>query len=219
MNCLFCQNWHFRNTIPGEHSGISAEELAGAANPSTFCVCFFGGDPSSQMLHALSASKLLAEKKVRICWETNGMMNPGFLEKAIDYSLQTGGCIKFDLKAWNDDLHVALTGISNKRIQQNFQRAAKRSFERPGLPLVIASTLLVPGYIDTEEVQKIAAFISSLNPDIPYSLLGFAPQCYMNDLPYTSARHAREAEHAACETGLTQVRIGNKHLLGSDYAQ
>jgi pyruvate formate lyase activating enzyme len=170
------------------------------------------------MPHALAASKILAEKGLRICWETNGMMNPKYLEKAMDYSVLTGGCIKFDLKAFDDKLHQALTGISNKPVKSNFQRAVERSLQR-SLPLVTASTLLVPGYVDAEEVYRIAGFISGLNPDIPYSLLGFAPQFYMNDLPFTSARHAREAETAARVAGLTNVRIGNKHLLGRDYFQ
>jgi pyruvate formate lyase activating enzyme len=218
LNCLFCQNWHFRKTNPGKREGISAAGLAAAADHFTFCVCFFGGDPSSQMLHALSASKLFAEKQIHICWETNGMMNPKYLEKAMNYSLRTGGCIKFDLKAWDDELHIALTGISNKNILKNFQRAAERSYERTEPPLVVASTLLVPGYIDVEQVRKIAHFIASHNPVIPYSLLGFAPQFYMNDMPFTSSRHAREAECAARDAGLVNVHIGNKHLLGTDYS-
>ena len=218
MNCLFCQNWHFRQVSPGDHAGVSAAKLAAAADFSTFCVCFFGGDPSSQMPHALAASKFLAEKQVRICWETNGMMNQKYLDKAIDYSVRTGGCIKFDLKAYDDKLHKALTGISNEPVKKNFQRAAERSFERSVPPLVVASTLLVPGYVNAEQVHKIARFIASLNPEIPYSLLGFSPQFYMNDLPFTSARHAKEAESAALDAGLSNVRIGNKHLLGRDYS-
>jgi pyruvate formate lyase activating enzyme len=217
LNCLFCQNWHFRRTVPGKRKGLSSGRLAETAEESTFCVCFFGGDPSSQMLHALSASRKLAEKQVRICWETNGMMNPKYLEKAMDYSLKTGGCIKFDLKAWDEKLHIALTSISNEKILMNFRRAAERSYERKEPQLVVASTLLVPGYIDAEQISKIAGFIASLNPEIPYSLLGFAPQFYMNDMPFTSARHAREAKQAALDAGLLNVHVGNKHLLGSDY--
>jgi pyruvate formate lyase activating enzyme len=218
MNCLFCQNWHFRRVSPGDHADMSAEELAAEATPSTFCVCFFGGDPSSQMPHALAASRLLAEKQVCICWETNGMMNPKYLEKAIDYSIQTRGCMKFDLKAYDNDLHRALTGISNEPVMKNFKRAAERSFERSAPPLVIASTLLVPGYVDTEQVHRIAQYIASLNPEIPYSLLGFSPQFYMTDLPFTSVRHAKEAKAAALDAGLLNVRIANRHLLGRDYA-
>lgn len=216
-NCLFCQNWHFRNMSPVKERSISAEDLASLANPLTFCVCYFGGDPASQMPHALAASRKLAEKGVRICWETNGSMHPALLDQAVELSLQSGGCIKFDVKAWDENLHIALTGSSNRRTLENLARAARRIPERPDPPLVVVSTLLVPGYVDAEEVGKIARYIASLNPSIPYALLAFYPQFYMWDLPCTSYRHAKECEEAALSAGLTNVRIGNIHLLSRDY--
>ncbi len=213
-NCLFCQNWHFRETAPQDHAGTSAEELAAKAHARTFCVCYFGGDPTPQMPHALAASKRLAQKGVRVCWETTGMMHQKLLDRAVEYSLETGGCIKFDLKTFDEELHLALSGVSNRRTLENFARAARRSVERPALPLVVASTLLVPGYVDAEQVRKIAGFIASISPEIPYALLAFAPHFYMSDLPCTSGRHARDAEAAAREAGLVNVRLGNRHLLG-----
>lgn len=212
-NCLFCQNWHFRRVSPEIGEKLSATELAAAANNRTFCVCYFGGDPSSQMPHALAASQHLANRGVRICWETNGTMHPKLLKVALDYAFETGGCIKFDLKTWDEKLHISLTGIPNQRTLENFKFAAQRFWERPGLPLVIASTLLVPGFVEADQVGKIAEFIASINPDIPYALLAFAPQFYLSHLPFTSSRQARDSESAARQAGLTNVRLGNRHLL------
>ncbi|MCL6545138.1 MAG: radical SAM protein [Bryobacteraceae bacterium] len=213
FNCLFCQNWHFRRSSPSAGRTISAKQLAAAANEQTFCVCYFGGDPSSQMPHALSAGRLLAAKGVRVCWETNGGSDPRLLDMAVDLSLRSGGCIKFDLKAWNESIHRALTGASNRRTLDNFARTAKRVAERPDPPLLVASTLLVPGYVEAGEVEAIARFIASLNPAIPYSLLAFSPQFEMSDLPRLTARQASEAEKAARAAGLSNVRLGNRHLL------
>jgi pyruvate formate lyase activating enzyme len=217
LDCLFCQNWHFRTTSPAAANGTSAAQLAEAANPRTFCVCFFGGDPASQMLHALAAADKLAKKGVVICWETAGTSNPKLLDRAVALSCETGGCIKFDLKAYDEALHLALTGASNQRTLENFARAAQRFSERPDPPLVIASTLLVPGYVDPSEVARLARFIASINPNIPYALLGFGPHFYMSDLPRTSVRHAQAAEEVARAAGLANVRIGNRHLLSHDY--
>jgi pyruvate formate lyase activating enzyme len=216
-DCLFCQNWHFREVDPIDSDKLSAQELASVGNPRTFCVCYFGGDPSSQMPHALAASKLLAERGVRVCWETNGMMHPKLLKRALQYSLDTRGCIKFDLKAFNEGLNIALTGVSNQRTLENFAFAAQLTYERPDPPLVIASTLLVPGYVTPDQVGKIANFIAGINPDIPYALLAFSPNFYMHDLPITSTEEADEAECAARDAGLTNVRVGNRHLLGLGY--
>jgi pyruvate formate lyase activating enzyme len=213
-DCLFCQNWHFRQVTPGLRRTTSAAELAAAANERTFCVCYFGGDPASQMPHALAVSKLLAKRGVRVCWETAGTMHPKLLDAAVRLSTESGGCVKFDLKAFDEELHLALCGISNRRTLANFARAGERGRERPGLPLVVASTLLVPGYIDPDQVAKIAGFIASIDPDIPYALLAFAPHFHMSDLPHTAKSHARDAEAAARAAGLSKVRIGNRHLVG-----
>ena len=213
LDCLFCQNWHYREVDPIRSRGLSAGQLADCANERTFCVCYFGGDPASQMPHALASAKLLAERGVTICWETAGTSNQHLLDRAVELSLQSGGCIKFDLKAFSEPLHKALTGWDNRRTLENFSRAARRFRERPEPPLVVASTLLVPGYVGPDEVKRIAEFIASCDPDIPYALLGFAPNYLMPDLPTTSLRHAEEARRAALETGLRNVRIGNRHLL------
>ena len=77
----------------------------------------------------------------------------------------------------------------------------------------MASTLLVPGYVDEHEVARLASFIASLNPDIPYALLGFSPDFYLPDLPATSREHAEHCLARAREAGLRQVRLGNTHLL------
>jgi pyruvate formate lyase activating enzyme len=109
MNCLFCQNWRFRESTP-QGETISARELAGVANERTFCVCTFGGDPASQMAHALATSRILATPGVRICWETNGTMDPRLLERAVQLALDSGRCIKFDLKAFDK-------GVQNVRVR------------------------------------------------------------------------------------------------------
>ncbi|MEW6568894.1 MAG: radical SAM protein [Chloroflexota bacterium] len=214
-DCLFCQNWHYRRASPEASRRISARELADQANDRTFCVCYFGGDPASQMPHALAASRHLAARGVRICWETNGTMHPRLLQTAVQLSFDTGGCVKFDLKAFDDSLNRALTGVSNRSVLDNFALAARWASRRPEPPLVVASTLLVPGYVDADQVGSLARFIAAIDRDIPYALLAFAPAFEMADLPCTTLSEALAAESAAREAGLTRVRIGNRHLLGA----
>ena len=216
FHCLYCQNWHFRyHTFDEHHEPV--ENLVQAVSEKTACICYFGGDPSPQLPYLLRASRLARERNagriLRICWETNGAMSKRLLEEVADFALVSGGCIKFDLKAWDESLHVALTGVTNRRTLENFEGLAKKISSRPEPPLLIASTLMVPGYIDAEEVGRIARFIASLNADIPYSLLAFHPEYRMTDLPTTSRKHAQECLVAARQAGLTRVRVGNMHLL------
>ncbi len=80
-------------------------------------------------------------------------------------------------------------------------------------PLLIASTLIVPGYVEEDEVRPIARFIASISPDIPYSLLAFYPHFYVSDLPFIPKATAEKCLKAAREEGLKNVKIGNIHLL------
>lgn len=214
FDCLFCQNWHFRDGFRKPHTH-SAEDLAEACDDATACICYFGGDPASQMEHALAAARLARERfpELRICWETNGSASWGRMRKAAKLSLETGGMVKFDLKAWDENLHRALTGSSNRNTLKNFQRVAQLGSSRGEPPLVIGSTLLVPGYVEEEEVAGIARFIADIDPSIPYSLLAFHPDYCFFDLPITSRAMADRCLAACADAGLERVHLGNRHLL------
>ncbi|UCF13753.1 MAG: radical SAM protein [Thermoplasmatales archaeon] len=207
FNCIFCQNWSHKYIERGDH--IPIEQLLREAKDAR-CICYFGGTPEPQLPFLLKATKKILENvKLKICWEWNGTGNPNLVRKAVEYSYTTNGTIKFDLKSFDCNLHMALTGRANKRTLDNFQTIAEEYKKRD---LLTATTLLIPGYIDKEEVEKIAKFISNLNTDIPYSLLGFHPDFKMIDMPITTRNQAEECYQAA-KKYLNRVNIGNRHLL------
>ena len=216
FNCLFCQNWHFKEEAL-RRPGVPVTKLADDVDSLTSCICFFGGDPSPQLPFSLAAARIARKNRkegiLRICWETNGSMSPRLLERIMETAVDSGGCVKFDLKSHSETLHVALTGSSNRRTYSNFRKAAAAISRRPEPPPLLASTLLVPGYIDAAEVHAIAGFIASVNKDVPYSLLAFHPCYRMSDMPPTSRKQADACLAAARDAGLARVRLGNQHLL------
>ena len=220
FNCLYCQNHQFKDRTRSTQL-VSAKALAGAVKDTTTCICYFGGDPTPQMLHALKTSKLAIQRSsgriLRVCWETNGAVQEPFLSMMASLSLESGGLIKFDLKAWDEGIHYSLCGVTNKQTLENFKALSGLVSSRPEPPPLIASTLLVPGYVDEVEVEAIATYLAQLNPEIPYSLLGFYPHFYLHDLPTTSRNHALRCKEVAETAGLQRVHIGNLHLLGMDY--
>ena len=215
MGCLYCQNWHYRLGIP--EAGVSPHRLAQAVDDKTACICFFGGDPSTQAVHAIRTSEVSLEQSkgriLRICFETNGRWDPLLLARAAGLSLRSGGCIKFDLKAWTPEVHHALTGFGPHLTRKNFESLIPSYRARPEPPFLIACTLLVPGYVDEEEVGSIADWLASLDPSIPYNLLVFHPQFLMEDLPVTSRNQTKACLQAANDAGLERVHVGNLHLL------
>lgn len=219
LDCLFCQNWRYRSLAAELSSVMSAESLADKADAHVSCVCYFGGDPSVQMPHALKTSETALEKAknderiLRICWETNGYWKRESAIKAAELSLTSGGNMKFDLKTWNENLNKALCGVSNMPTLESFKMIGEKYFkERSDLPILTASTLLVPGYVNVEEVRELASFIADIDPQIPYTLLAFCPKYVMSDLPTTSRDMAYKCYETA-KKHLKNVRIGNIHLL------
>jgi len=212
FNCLFCQNYSHKFVEKGPV--LSVEELLKKANnESVYCICFFGGSPEPQLPFAITFSdEILKIKKVRICFEWNGNGNENLVMKAGEIAFKTGGIIKFDLKAFDENLNIALTGVSNKKTYKNFKFIAREFLSKSDFPILTATTLLVPYYIDEIEVEKISKFISDINPEIPYSLLVFYPEFYMNDLPITHKEIVFKCYERA-KKYLKNVHIGNIHLL------
>jgi pyruvate formate lyase activating enzyme len=223
FDCIFCQNASHKELGLGARVGkiISVNDFVSSVKrkdenqyTKVYCVCFFGGSPEPQLPFAIRASEmLLAEKKVRICWEWNGCGNRNLVKKAAEISFRSGGIVKFDLKAFDPNLSLALSGVPNRRAFENFEIIAEEFFEGSSPPVLTATTLLVPWYVDEKEVEGIASFIASVNPDIPYSLLVFHPDFHMRDMPITPRKQVERCYEAA-KRHLKKVNIGNKYLLG-----
>jgi len=218
FDCLYCQNWAHKHLREGRRT--RAEELVRLTleDDRVTCWCWFGGSPEPQLPFAVNATKRMLEAKpkgrvVRVCYEWNGDGNPLLVRRALEDVLESGGNVKFDLKAFHDGLHRALTGRSNRRALENFEMVYDGFYQRRKVPpLLTASTLLVPYYVDSKEVEDLARFISSFDDEIPYSLLVFHPDFEMMDLPITPVEQVMSCYRAA-KAHLKNVHIGNAELI------
>jgi len=212
LNCLFCQNYHFRYLEPENEKGVTPEEIIDAIHEKVYCICFFGGDPTTQALHSIEIAKKAINKNIVICYESNGLWNEKILEEIVYIVKESGGILKFDIKAWNKEIYYALTGYDGKEVFKNFEKCVNILKDKAKEHLCV-STLMVPGYINEEEVGNIAKFIANFDPDIPYALLAFAPHFEMKDIGTTRKNEAFKMFERAKEAGLKNVRIGNFFLL------
>ncbi|MCP8309592.1 MAG: radical SAM protein, partial [archaeon] len=154
------------------------------------------------------------DRVLRICFEWNGCGHPNLVRKAAELAFNSGGNIKFDLKCFDENMSLALSGVSNRRAFQNFGMIAQDFHVlRKDPPILTATTLMVPGYVDADEVEGIAKFIASLDRGISYSLLAFHPDFLMRDLPITPINQALNCYKVA-RKHLERVNIGNLQLLG-----
>ncbi|MBN1754750.1 radical SAM protein [bacterium] len=215
FNCLFCLNHYYKASFGQQ---VTPQQVVDKIDERTNCICFYGGDPASQITHALRTARLARAKNrhLRICWETNGSSSPGYIKRMLELSLESGGILKIDLKAWNENLNLAICGVSNRNTLVNLEYASSLMNRREDPPLIMVSTPLVPGYIDSKEIRGITRFIARLNPEIPYSLLAYHPAHVLVDLPATCKEHARQAREIALEEGLKHVVIENRAILKAE---
>lgn len=218
FSCLGCQNDQHRALMSAERYSFEKFVSKIRDNSKISCICWFGGSPEPQLPWAIRASKRAVEaapeRILRVCWEWNGAGNPKIVQNAVALSLKTGGNAKFDLKYFSSVLSQVFSGVSNRQSFINFESCYNKFYhERKVDPVLTATTLLVPAYVDKEEVHKIAQFIAELDKSIPYSLLVFHPDSFLMDLPVTPLKQVKECFEAA-KNHLDNVHIGNKHLIG-----
>jgi len=230
LNCLFCQNIEHKYLISGFHIGRYAEYKVSidklyetALDKRVSCVCYFGGDPTPNIIYSIKLSKRILKYSKesndikRICWETNGLVNPVFMKSMTLLSKESGGIVKIDWKAWTPSIYQALTGVDGykavKRLKENVKLVYEIGYDRGDPPILVVSILIVPHYIDYYEVYGIASYISNVSSDIPIVLLAFHPHHLMNDIPTTSWSQMNQAIQAVKDAGIKEFYIGNKWLL------
>jgi pyruvate formate lyase activating enzyme len=73
------------------------------------------------------------------------------------------------LKAWDERAHLGYTGQPKQRIFDNFAAGFRAGLEMK------ANVVFVPGLVDLDQIEAIAAWLASLSRDIPFHIMGYIP--------------------------------------------
>lgn len=125
-----------------------------------------GGEPTidTQLVDVI---RLLDSLNVTTVLLTNGYaLDENRIEELEDTGLDE---ICVSIKALRRALHIQYTGKSNQRVLRNFE-----ALYRSGIR-VRAESVLIPQLIEKDEIERIACFISSIGPSIPYRIDGYIP--------------------------------------------
>ena len=116
----------------------------------------------------------------------NILLTNGFKVLPLDYFDK----VVLSIKAHTDSLHHDYTGKSSKKALENFftiyQSRVKLKCE----------SILIPGYIDYEEIENIARFIAQVDKNIPYRIDAYLPVAH-NPWPQPSIYSMEIAVNAA----------------------
>jgi pyruvate-formate lyase-activating enzyme len=171
--------------------------------PARNIIAFTGGDLACQPeFYARAAEKIKElDKNLWILLETNGY---GLTPKNLDFFEKAGiDSFWLDIKAYDENLHKALTGVSNDWILKLPEEILSRDFTLEVL------SLYIPGWVETDQIEKIACLLASIDEAIPFTILAFFPEYKLREVPSPSLEQMLSAYNSAKQAGLKNVKLGN----------
>ena len=75
--------------------------------------------------------------------------------------------VEFGVKAITDSLNIHYTGRSNKPVLENLVKTYQMGKK------IIVESVLIPEYIDIDEIERIAKFVASVDKNIPFMILPY----------------------------------------------
>lgn len=144
------------NSIPGRSIGADR-------------IFFSGGEPTIHLpyVEEIVNSARKIDPKIKVNFDTNGFLTKKSLNRVIELTTS----VTFDIKAYSDEVHRALTGAPVKPVLRNAKVIGKKAKEK----LWEYRILVIPEIVDLEEVISICEFIASIDPTLPVSFLAFRP--------------------------------------------
>ena len=170
--------------------------------PARNIVAFTGGDVLCCPEWYGDCTSLI--KKNTDLWvliETNGY---GLTPRNLDH-LQDSGVDAFwlDIKAFDPEKHLWLTGCSNEHILKLPEILRKRHF------VLEVLSLFIPGVVEADDLEKIARLLYTADSSIPFTILAFFPEYRMKDHRPPTVQEMVAAYKRVKSTGLKHIRLGN----------
>jgi pyruvate formate lyase activating enzyme len=176
-------------SFPRPANFLSVDQMKDALRSVSIDKVFFmGGEPTvaAELPEMLAFAKSVLGVRTYL-GHTNGSMLP----------LANLDGANVGLKAWDDKVHQAYTGRPRQPIFDNFAAALTAGLEMK------ANVVYVPGLVDLDQVEAIAAWLAGLSREIPFHIMGYIPvpgQAY----PQPTAEQMDNAV-SACQKHLTKV--------------
>jgi pyruvate formate lyase activating enzyme len=178
---------------------LSAEETLKRAEQA--CLTHYGALPTKAMI---TGGEPTLDKEYLLSL-INGLKEKGFTEIVLmsngyvigrkengDYAseLKEAGLTEahIDLKAFSEEVHQWYTSKSNRPVL-----SAVKKLHATGIELLV-QTVYMPGIVEVEEIEQIARFLASVNPDTKYRINPFAPSFAFERV--TRRPTLEEMEHA-----------------------
>lgn len=210
LSCNFCQNHTIAQEI-GKGPYITPNEMLAiclnAQAENSVGLAFTYNEPTIWYEYILEMAQLLKENHLKVALITNGYIETKPLEKLLPFI---------------DAFNIDLKGFTNSFYQRNCKAQidpVKNVIEKvAGKAHLEITTLLIPDENDDiKEMESLASYIASINPDIPLHLSRYFPAYKLKKLA-TPLKTMEISKNIACEY-LKFVYLGNMVLENNTYCQ
>jgi pyruvate formate lyase activating enzyme len=172
-------------------------------------ISFSGGEPTIHLPYVErvveEARKIKPDTKVN--FDTNGYMTEESLERVLSFSTS----ITYDLKAYNDQVHLALTGASLQPVLRNAEYVGRYARDR-----LWEYRIVVIPEITEDEVKPLTEFIASIDPSLTVCFLAFRPNFVLENHPGAKKKLLQACVRTAKDAGLKNVYwSGHPNIQGS----
>lgn len=123
-------------------------------------VTISGGEPMAQIEFVKELIEICKRNNINCAIETSLYIYDEEVFKKLDF-------VMADLKIWNEDLHKKYTGVSNKKIIENFEK-----LDKLGVPIIARTPVICE---INQQIDKISHFLKNLKNVIKYELLPYHP--------------------------------------------
>jgi pyruvate formate lyase activating enzyme len=208
FKCLHCQNWtisQYPDNKCKQRGYVEPEELAKecirqlnsiyAKTMGADRIFFSGGEPTIHLPYiekvVEKARKIKLETMVN--YDTNGYMTEESLQKVLNFTTS----ITYDLKAYTNEIHLALTGASCAPVLRNAEYIGKHAKDK-----LWEYRIVVIPKINESEIQPLAEFIASIDPTLPVCFLAFRPNFVLENHAGTDLELMDRCVEIATQCGL-----------------
>lgn len=205
MACKFCHNWQLSQASPGDirRYDLSPHNVIKRAKRQNIkSISFTYNEPVVFYEYIYDISRLARKEGIHTSIISNGYINPGPLRKL----LTVLDAVKIDLKAFNKDFYINITGTDGLETVKNTLKILKEE----GTYFEIVN-LIIPELNDSmTEIRTMCEWISKhLGNDIPIHFSRFSPSHKLSNVPLTPVQTLEKAAFIAEKAGLKYVYIGN----------
>jgi pyruvate formate lyase activating enzyme len=206
LRCRFCQNSDI-SQYPIETGRITGDEfppdevVASALKTGCRSISYTYTEPTVYLEYALDTAVKAHEQGLFNTMITNGYTSTDVISTELKGLIDAAN---IDLKAFTESFYRKLCSARLSPVLDAIQ-----AYHDAGIWIEI-TTLVIPGENDSDaELRDIAAFISSVDPDIPWHISRYYP-CYQYDsAPPTPVATLERAREIGLSEGLRFVYTGN----------